>query len=119
MSAETGLPRDTGCASIKRQTCVGYNLSDWSQHFGSTVLSARRVAPCAGEPGAGAMGAPHDAGGGAGPRAPFSDVLTDFMGLVGRAEAPGARLVARHLELDAGNIDHLLAYAGLDNMRAQ
>ena len=50
---------------------------------------------------------------------PLRDVLTDFMGMVGRAEALGARLVVHHLEFDAGNIDQQLADAGLGHMRAQ
>ena len=50
---------------------------------------------------------------------PLRDVLTEFMGVVGRAEALGARLVVRHLEFDAGNIAQQLADAGLDSMRAE
>ena len=50
---------------------------------------------------------------------PLRDVLIDFMGVVDRAEALGARLVVHHLEFDAGNIAQQLADAGLDNMRAE
>ena len=50
---------------------------------------------------------------------PLRDVLTEFMEVVGRAEALGARLVVHHLEFDAGNIAQQLADAGLDSMRAE
>ena len=50
---------------------------------------------------------------------PLRDVLLDFMDMVTRAEALGARLVVHHLEFDAGNIDQQLADAGLEHKRAQ
>ena len=50
---------------------------------------------------------------------PLRDVLIDFMGVVDRAEALGARLVVHHLEFDAGNIAQQLADVGLDNMKSQ
>ena len=50
---------------------------------------------------------------------PLRDVLCDFMDMVERAEARGARLVVHHLEFDAGNIDRQLSDAGLVHKRAQ
>ena len=50
---------------------------------------------------------------------PLVEVLTDFMIMIDQAEAIGARLVAHHLEFDAGIIDRQLHDAGLDHKSAQ
>ena len=48
---------------------------------------------------------------------PLRDVLTDFMGMVGRAEALGARLVVRHLEFEQRVISKQFHDSSIVNMR--